>query len=581
MQPTKIIKKKTEFEVFENNSEKLTSSLTDVMNKFELKRQVAIFDFIKTKGLAISSLVSILVILPFLGFASINSLVKSGLKHLAIESGKDAYYDVKNNEFIDWRRLLFLHIKRFVYLINRNIHLKKEGKTALIFDDSKLEKTGKSIELVGMVHDHTNPPMFVLGYKLLVCGFWDGGSFIPIDFSLHREKGNKHLIFIKECKRLDKQEAQQVKFMSVLQKRLTKQAGRFTKNELKYKNKPTKTNQKYYENSKKRYQEMDKRYNDGKNEISRIKFDKEKADKRLKRFYNNGKLYGLSTKERTRQYKKKAQDGSFGKSRRTEADQSKIAVMLNMISRAVKHGIIPDYVMTDSWFFCFELLYKLDRVKKGAIKLISMVKLNNQKFTLCETGKEMSVKNILKIKNRKPSRSKKMKAKYIKVPCYYNGIRTNLFYVKMGKSKTWHLLITTDLSLGFNKLIEFYQIRWSIEVFFKDAKQHLKLGSCQSNCFDAQIADITISMLQYIMLIYFKRINYQQSFGELFAKISSELVEIDLLTGLLEILKELIELLCQVAGIDFIEFQKNAMQDDKILTKFIDLFPEKQLSEAA
>ena len=580
MQQNKITKKKSEFEIFNNDSEKLTSSLTDVMNKFKLKRQVTIFDFIKTKGLAISSLVSILVILPFLGFVSINSLVKSGLKQLDIKAGKDAYYDVKNNEFIDWRRLLFLHVKRFIYLINRNIHLKKDGETALIVDDSKIDKTGKSIELVGMVHDHASQ-MHILGYKLLVCGFWDGGSFIPIDFSLHREKGNKHFKLISACKKTAKQEEKQIKFVSNLQTRLIQQEKRLTKNEHKYKNKPTKTNQKYYENSIKRYEEIKKQYNDSEKELFKIKSDKQEADKRLKRFYNNGKLYGLSTQERAEQYKKTVQAGSSGKLRRTEADQSKISVMLKMISRAVKHGIIPDYVMTDSWFFCFELLYKLDKLKNGAIKLISMVKLNNQIFTLCETGKEMSAKNILKIKERKPSRSKKMKAKYIKVPCCYKGIRVNLFFVKMGKSKTWHLLITTNLNLSFNKLIELYQIRWSIEVFFKDAKQHLKLGSCQSNCFDAQIADITILMLQYIMLIYFKRVNHQQSFGELFAKISSELVEIDLLTGLLEILKELIELLCQVAGIDFIDFQREAMKDDKILAKFIDLFPDKQLDKAA
>ncbi len=580
MQQDKITKKKSEFEIFNNNSEKLTSSLTDVMNKFKLKRQIAVFDFIKTKGLAISSLLSILVILPFLGFVSVNSLVKSGLKHLDIEAGKDAYYDVKNNELIDWRRLLFLHVKRFIYLINRNIHLKADGKTALIFDDSKLEKTGKNIELVGMVHDHASG-MYILGYKLLVCGFWDGGSFIPIDFSLHREKGSRHFKLINASKKLAKQEDKQTKQLLNLEKRKEKQAKQLSKNELKYKNNPTKTNKRYYENSKVRYEKIEKQYNDSEKQLSETKIEKQKADKKLKKFYNNGRLYGLSTEQRAKQYKKILQAGSSGKLRRTEAEQSKIASMLKMISRAVKHGIIPDYVMTDSWFFCFDLLYKLSQVKKGAIKLISMVKLNNQRFTLCETEKEMSVKTILKIKERKHSRSKKFKAKYIKVPCFYKGIRVNLFFVKMGKSKTWHLLITTDLSLSFNKLIELYQIRWSIEVFFKDAKQHLKLGSCQSNCFDAQIADITISMLQYIMLIYFKRVNYQQSFGELFAEISSELVEIDLLTGLLEILKELIELLCEVVGIDFLDFQEQAMKNDKILVKFIDLFPNKHFDKAA
>ena len=76
--------------------------------------------------------------------------------------------------------------------------------------------------------------------------------------------------------------------------------------------------------------------------------------------------------------------------------------------------------------------------------------------------------------------------------------------------------------------MEIYQIRWSIEVFFKESKQYLHLSDCQSNTFDAQIADMTISMMQSIMLSYFKRVNYQQKFGGLFEAISYELEELDL-----------------------------------------------------
>ena len=550
------------------------------MDKFKLKRHTAIFDFIKTKGFAISSIVHILIILPFLGLSSVNSLIKSGLKVLDIKAGKDVFYDIKNNEFINWRKLLMLHAKRFMYLINHNVSLQKDGKTALIFDDSKIEKTGKNIEYVGMVHDHASN-MYILGYKLLVCGFWDGGSFIPIDFSLHREKGNKHFKLINFCKKLEKQKLRQEKQFSKLEERKTQQQKRLANKKKGYKNNQTKTNKRQFDSSQAIYSKTYKQYSTSKRELNNTKIEQKKADKKLKRFYDNGKLYGLSTKERESQYKKKAQDGSAGKQRRNEADRGKITSMLKMLSRAVKHGIIADYVMTDSWFFCFELLDKLDKIKKGCIKLISMVKLNNQIFTICETGKPMSVKNILNTKKRQATVNKKYKSKYIKVPCFYKGIRINLFFVKMGKNKTWHLLSTTDLSLNFNQLIELYQIRWSIEVFFKDAKQHLKLGSCQSNCFDAQIADITIAMLQYIMLIYFKRVNYQQSFGEIFKKISSELVEIDIIASLLEILKELIELLCDMAGINILDFQKEVMVNDKILTRFIDLHPSKQLDKVA
>ena len=44
-----------------------------------------------------------------------------------------------------------------------------------------------------------------------------------------------------------------------------------------------------------------------------------------------------------------------------------------------------------------------------------------------------------------------------------------MFCLTAGK---WKVFITDDLEIGFNKLIETYQIRWSIKVFFNDAKQH-------------------------------------------------------------------------------------------------------------
>ena len=58
---------------------------------------------------------------------------------------------------------------------------------ALIIDDTTAAKTGKHIEGAGYVHDHVSG-RFVLGFKILVGGYWDEVSFIPIDFSIHREK---------------------------------------------------------------------------------------------------------------------------------------------------------------------------------------------------------------------------------------------------------------------------------------------------------------------------------------------------------------------------------------------------------
>ncbi len=171
----------------------------------------------------------------------------------------------------------------------------------------------------------------------------------------------------------------------------------------------------------------------------------------------------------------------------------------------------------------------------------------------------------------------KIESKYIRVNCYYKGIRVNLYFVRMGKCKTWHLLLTTDLTLNFIKLMEIYQIRWSIEVFFKESKQYLHLSACQSNTFDAQIADMTISIMQHIMLSHFKRVNYQQKFGGLLEAISCELVELDLVSRLIELLWEFADLFCSIYGIDFTEFLQGLMRNEETMLRIQKLLIEKVL----
>ncbi len=65
----------------------------------------------------------------------------------------------------------------------------------------------------------------------------------------------------------------------------------------------------------------------------------------------------------------------------------------------------------------------------------------------------------------------------------YNETPVVLYFVKKGKKGNWKTLLNTDLSSNFNKTMEIYQIRWSIEVFFKECKQSLRLGKSQSTDF--------------------------------------------------------------------------------------------------
>lgn len=560
MQQNKTNKFNGELGSIIKNTADVKSKIEEVMELFTLKKQLAVFNPLKSRGHEVSKLLGILVLLPFYGVGNIYNMIKANIA----PENKDAYYTIKNNEHIDWRKLLVLFAKRFGFLINRRNTMKKTGITALIGDDSPLQKTGKKTENISMVHDHVTNT-FILGFKILVVGYWDGGSFVPIDFSIHREKGSK-LQKAKDALKLANKTLQSTsdklkKARASFQKKQNVSA----KHRLKVKTNPTNTNINNLERSMASYQKAKTKVSLLKKELakkqSHQRLLKEGQDLIARKFPE----YGLSRKEKKRQFKKNRDNESYGYIRSKEADSSKTSLFITMVKRAVKNGFVPDYVLTDSWFFCQELLKTIDKLANKGVKLLSMVKMGNATYTLLPNGKTYNAQALLKSHERKASYNRKTKAHYIKIPVRYFGVRINLFFVKMGQKGTWRLLATNDLNLGFIKMMEVYQLRWSIEVFFKESKQYLNLGKSCSSDFDGQIADATISMIQHIMLTFFKRMNYQQSFGELFKAISGEMIESSLAEKLWEVFLQVIKELGEILKLDIFEIHEEMMRNEKAM----------------
>jgi len=119
-------------------------------------------------------------------------------------------------------------------------------------------------------------------------------------------------------------------------------------------------------------------------------------------------------------------------------------------------------------------------------------------------------------------------------------------------------------------MIEIYQIRWTIEVFFKESKQLLGLGRCQSNDFDAQIAAATITMLQHILLTMKYRIENYESMQGLFSEIGEAAIQQRLdrrLWGLFIEILNIIESLFD--GIDENELIKRIFNDETAREKIV------------
>lgn len=565
MQPNKSTKKIEQIEKVSKSQEQITQSIADVIDKFQIKSVFKEIDLVKRCGILVSTITIAMLILPFMGAASVLALFKSGLNK-ADAGGKDAYYDVKNNATISWRFLLLAMTKRFKFLVSQSNEVLSEVNKridqikAIIFDDSSIEKTGKTIEGIGYVHDHTKD-LHILGYKLLVCGFWDGVSFIPLDFSLHKEKRDSELTKAEE--RLTKKkekikkvktEIRELKEKKKIKKRLLKEA------EKTYQNKLGKTNKKNLEQKQRVIARIDKQIKKLETELKLQKTQEQYLINNYSELKSNYRYCGLKKEDYKNQYKKKRDRSSAGYKRAKEADSNKIDIMIKMLKRSVRHGFVPDYVLTDTWFFCQKLLKTIIEIGRS-VELVSMAKIGNAKYKILPMGKLLNPHEIIARYERKHGKtSRKYKARYIQFQAEYQGIRVKIFLIRFGTHGKWRMLVTTDLQMSFTRIMEVYKIRWTIEVFFKECKQYLLLGKCQSQDFDAQIADTTLSMIRYLVLSYYERTHYGTTIGGLFRKLSQAAIEENLLADISIYFIELLQIFAELAGIDFITFYEELLR---------------------
>lgn len=143
-----------------------------------------------------------------------------------------------------------------------------------------------------------------------------------------------------------------------------------------------------------------------------------------------------------------------------------------------------------------------------------------------------------------------------------DDIPVRLFIIKYGKKQDWNILLTTDRTLSFAKAFEYYQIRWNTEVMFREYKQYLGLGRCQSNDFDALIADTTLAFITYTMLAFFKRINEYETMGALFRCLQEEAFALTLWKRFLPIIEKILRDLCSLLDIDYDETMRAICSDD-------------------
>ena len=254
---------------------------------------------------------------------------------------------------------------------------------------------------------------------------------------------------------------------------------------------------------------------------------------------NREKPYGLTKKQTKKRFTGKRPKKSFAAQRVNEYFKTKTDMLVEMIKRAVSNGIKFDYLLTDSWFTNFELI---KFIATGKIKcfFLGMVKNGNTKYLF--RGNELIFSKILNIlkHSQRAHECKKLNCKFYEARVELKGINLKLFFCKTTKRSKWHGLLTTNTELSFETAFEIYATRWTIEVFFKECKQLLRLGKCESRHFETQIAATTLCIIQYNMLSAVKRFDGYESLGALFRQANAETVELTLKERILLIIREIL-----------------------------------------
>ncbi len=267
---------------------------------------------------------------------------------------------------------------------------------------------------------------------------------------------------------------------------------------------------------------------------------------------------GLLTKDLNSQYSKNRPEGSFSIKRIEELSKSKIDVALEMIKRVVNRKLALDYVLADSWFVSEKFISGILKMKLNMIGLMK----TNRNVTI--GSKVYLINKIPELKRSKIVKCKKYRCQYIPLLVNYKGISIKIFLIRMNGHASWKCLVTTNKKLSFCKTMELYQIRWSIEVFFKDAKQYLNLQGCQSNDFDAHLAHYSLVCMEFTALALIKRIEGYETIGNLLLNLKDSIIQHTIIKQIWQLILEIHNGILRKLGVDLDHFIRQVINDDEL-----------------
>jgi hypothetical protein len=212
-----------------------------------------------------------------------------------------------------------------------------------------------------------------------------------------------------------------------------------------------------------------------------------------------------------------------GAKRRREGIRKATDVLVEMVAEATASGIQASHLLFDSWFAYPATMRKL--LAKG-VHTLCMLKVTEKIFYRYQ-GEDLHLAAIYRKIRKRCGRAKILASIMVGIGADDKGVPVSakIVFVRDRRTQKWLALLSTDTSLGDEKIVTAYKRRWDIEVFFKMAKSFLNLAKeCQGRSYDALVAHASVVCCRYIMLALAKRTSKDpRTLGTLFHACCEEL----------------------------------------------------------
>ncbi|HOD41551.1 MAG: hypothetical protein BWY32_02700 [bacterium ADurb.Bin243] len=146
----------------------------------------------------------------------------------------------------------------------------------------------------------------------------------------------------------------------------------------------------------------------------------------------------------------------------------KLTSGLKMVGRAIKAVLRAKYVIFDNWYGAsFEFIKGMIA---GGLTVVCAVPLNRNCIHLQQSINISKVLAFLK-NSKKPKKCAARTLRYYEAEIEMPKLgKVKLCLCRKVKHKEWKAIISKDSTMSALAIMEVYALRWSIEVFFKEAK---------------------------------------------------------------------------------------------------------------